>query len=592
MKLGVKLISSYLFVVGLVAVVGIISGSYNRNVTETLKAENQVATQTVEYAFNVERNLYVTLRLLQELNDSYLSENPDVLSLERRGEGFIRSDIKEQFDEMYLNFINLRNIKVNAERVDSADIDFFSDLKDKLITYEGYANIIQEDLAEGNLKSAEQVFNITLVPYFDNNILPSLKTLREISRQEQSLMVEQLDESRYKMEQVTIWATLVAFLIALSIVIVINASIVKPMSKITEASQKIGEGDLDTYIDLDRKDEVGQLASSFNNMIENLKKKTISRDFLDNVIESMKEALFIVNEKDEIERINQAACTLLDYEHDELLGKHMEEILLAEPGSRKGIETKLRKSSGQQVDVTVTSSVLSNPYGSSILRLFVVSDISERVASEEQIKKSLEEKKVLLAEIHHRVKNNLAVISGLLQMQSWNIQSDEAKRVLADSQLRVESIALVHEMLYESDSLAYIRYDKYINDLMQAISSMYMDSGMDVDLVSNVDGVDLTINQAIPVSLLLNEIIVNAYKHAFPDDRKGKIEVKMWEELSRVYIEVSDNGVGVNVEKMQEKSSLGLTLIRTLIKQVDGEFKFENIPGGGTKVSVSFEMDF
>jgi two-component sensor histidine kinase/HAMP domain-containing protein len=591
-KLGVKLISSYLFVVGLVAVVGIISGSYNRKVTETLKVENQVATQTVEYAFNVERNLYVTLRLLQELNDSYLSSNPGELELERRGDGFIRADIKEQFDEMYTNFINLRNIKVNSVRTDSTDIAFFDDLKDKLIAYEGYANLIQNDLAEGNLKSAGQVFNITLVPYFDNNILPSLQTLRELARQEQAIMVQQLDESRTKMENVTIWATLIAFIIALSIVLIINASIVKPMSKITEASKKIGDGDLDTHIDLDRKDEVGQLASSFNNMVENLKKKTISRDFLDNVIESMKEALFIVNEKDEIERVNHAACKLLDYKLDELIGKHVDDILLSEPGSRKSVETKLRKSSGQQVDVSVTSSVLSNPYGSSELRLFVVSDISERVASEEQIKKSLEEKKVLLAEIHHRVKNNLAVISGLLQMQSWNIQSDEAKRVLADSQLRVESIALVHEMLYESDSLAYIRYDKYINDLMQAISSMYMDTGMDVDLVSEVDGVDLTINQAIPVSLLLNEIIVNAYKHAFPEGKKGRIEVKMWEELSRVYIEVSDDGIGVDAEKMQEKSSLGLTLIRTLIKQVDGEFKFEKIPSGGTKVSVSFEMDF
>ncbi len=592
MRLGVKLISSYLFVVVLVAAVGIISRSYNRNVNESLKAENKKTTNTVEYAYNMERNLYVTLRLLQELYDNYLESNQNPFELEHRGTGIILDDIDTQFDELYINYINLRNLTIQDENVDSLDIQFMQGLKDKLITYEGYSELIRNDLESGNMGSAEQVFRITLVPYFDNNILPSINTLRELAKQEQTVMVNQLDESLNKVDLVTLWATLVAFFIALSIVLLLNASIVRPMNKLSLASRKIGEGDLDTHIEVNSSDEVGQLMNAFNMMVENLKKRTISRDFLDNVIESMKEALFIINEDNIVERVNNAACLLLGYEHDELVGLNISEIQLAVPDSEHSIEARMMKRSGERVDVTITMSKLTNPYGNSELRLFVITDISDRVESEEQIKKSLEEKKVLLAEIHHRVKNNLAVISGLLQMQSWSIESDEAKKVLSDSHLRVQSIALVHEMLYESDSLAYIRYDKYINDLLQAITSMYMETGIDVDLKSNVDEIELTINQAIPVSLLLNEIIVNAYKHAFDGRDKGEIVVDMWDELNKVYIEIKDNGVGVDINEMEESRSMGMTIIRTLIKQVDGSYNVEQLAEGGTKVSVEFELDY
>ena len=592
MRLGVKLISSYLFVVVLVAAVGIISRSYNRNVNESLKAENKKTTNTVEYAYNMERNLYVTLRLLQELYDNYLESNQNPFELEHRGTGIILDDIDTQFDELYINYINLRNLTIQDENVDSLDIQFMQGLKDKLITYEGYSELIRNDLESGNMGSAEQVFRITLVPYFDNNILPSINTLRELAKQEQTVMVNQLDESLNKVDLVTLWATLVAFFIALSIVLLLNASIVRPMNKLSLASRKIGEGDLDTHIEVNSSDEVGQLMNAFNMMVENLKKRTISRDFLDNVIESMKEALFIINEDNIVERVNNAACLLLGYEQDELVGLNISEIQLAVPDSEHSIEARMMKRSGERVDVTITMSKLTNPYGNSELRLFVITDISDRVESEEQIKKSLEEKKVLLAEIHHRVKNNLAVISGLLQMQSWSIESDEAKKVLSDSHLRVQSIALVHEMLYESDSLAYIRYDKYINDLLQAITSMYMETGIDVDLKSNVDEIELTINQAIPVSLLLNEIIVNAYKHAFDGRDKGEIVVDMWDELNKVYIEIKDNGVGVDINEMEESRSMGMTIIRTLIKQVDGSYNVEQLAEGGTKVSVEFELDY
>ena len=592
MRLGVKLISSYLFVVVLVAAVGIISRSYNRNVNESLKAENKKTTNTVEYAYNMERNLYVTLRLLQELYDNYLESNQNPFELEHRGTGIILDDIDTQFDELYINYINLRNLTIQDDNVDSLDIQFMQGLKDKLITYEGYSELIRNELESGNMGSAEQVFRITLVPYFDNNILPSINTLRELAKQEQTVMVNQLDESLNKVDLVTLWATLVAFFIALSIVLLLNASIVRPMNKLSLASRKIGEGDLDTHIEVNSSDEVGQLMNAFNMMVENLKKRTISRDFLDNVIESMKEALFIINEDNIVERVNNAACLLLGYEQDELVGLNISEIQLAVPDSEHSIEARMMKRSGERVDVTITMSKLTNPYGNSELRLFVITDISDRVESEEQIKKSLEEKKVLLAEIHHRVKNNLAVISGLLQMQSWSIESDEAKKVLSDSHLRVQSIALVHEMLYESDSLAYIRYDKYINDLLQAITSMYMETGIDVDLKSNVDEIELTINQAIPVSLLLNEIIVNAYKHAFDGRDKGEIVVDMWDELNKVYIEIKDNGVGVDINEMEESRSMGMTIIRTLIKQVDGSYNVEQLAEGGTKVSVEFELDY
>lgn len=197
------------------------------------------------------------------------------------------------------------------------------------------------------------------------------------------------------------------------------------------------------------------------------------------------------------------------------------------------------------------------------------------------------EKEILLAEIHHRVKNNLAVISGLLQMQMWKTDNDSAREVLRDSQLRVQSIALVHEKLYQSDSLSEVQFDRYAGELLGAIADTYVNQQRSIELVTDLQPVVMNVNQAIPCSLLLNELAVNAYKHAFLNGESGRIHIKVWKESGDILLRVSDNGRGLPEGfEFKGEDTMGMSLLETLVEQLDGEVKAYN--SGGAVFEVRF----
>lgn len=571
---------------------GIISRSLSQSVNETLKDENKLVAESIQYASNMERNLYQSMLLIQTLKNYDKVNGGNATVLNRKGKGQIVEEIYAQFDELEANREELKKLALQSENSEDQDQLFLEDLKGKFEIYQGAVENVIEAINRQDASSAEGVYFQSLIPYFEDNIRGSITELKTFIVSNQEKTIVSLDEGSERVDMVTIWTTIIAFIIALAIILLVNSSIVKPIYNLSEAAKSVGQGDLDYQLPVERSDEIGQLSESFNLMVDNLNKRTISRDFLDNIIESMHESLFIVDEKGKIERANHAALKLSGHSYDDLIGKKLEDLGISHFDASENNEIQLVQKEGNKIDVSLSVNEVSNPAGDIIQKLYVAYDITERKRTDEQVKNSLEEKKVLLAEIHHRVKNNLAVISGLLQLQSWNIKSQEAKNVLYDSQLRVQSIALVHEMLYESDSLAYIRYDKYINDLLQAISSMYMDTGSDIVLSSDVEEIELTINQAIPCSLLLNEIIVNAYKHAFVDKDKGNINVKMRQEMNKILIEVCDDGKGIAEGEEKGEGSLGMTLIKTLIKQIDGEYEIVSNDHGGTSVNVQFELDY
>jgi len=228
--------------------------------------------------------------------------------------------------------------------------------------------------------------------------------------------------------------------------------------------------------------------------------------------------------------------------------------------------------------------------GAKVGSVAVASDITERKQAERRIRESLKEKEVMLAEIHHRVKNNLAVVSGLLQLQSFNAKNSDVQNALADSQLRIQSIALVHEMLYENESLAYIKYDKYISDLMEAISNMLLRDDRVIKIETKIDPLALSINQAIPFSLMITEIVVNAFKHAFNGKKEGKIVVEVKMEGDLVRMNITDDGQGVDIHEFNNSKSLGATLIKTLSSQLNAEFTIlERDQNSGSVFQVTFE---
>ncbi|MBD3615829.1 MAG: PAS domain S-box protein [Gracilimonas sp.] len=204
-----------------------------------------------------------------------------------------------------------------------------------------------------------------------------------------------------------------------------------------------------------------------------------------------------------------------------------------------------------------------------------------------ELEKFLQEKETLLAEIHHRVKNNLAVVSGMMQLQAFGSDNEELQAQLLDSVARIKTMASVHELLYQSNSFSQLEFSETLKKLVENVSDTYLtDKEIVVDI--QCDPVTLNINLAIPAALIVNEVLTNAYKHAFKASKDGKIIFKLKEKDSQIYIEIADNGVGMPQNKMEKvESSLGMHLIAVLSDQLEGVQEYKS-KGKGTTFTLNF----
>jgi PAS domain S-box-containing protein len=204
----------------------------------------------------------------------------------------------------------------------------------------------------------------------------------------------------------------------------------------------------------------------------------------------------------------------------------------------------------------------------------VYTDVTQRKQAEKQLRASLQEKDVLLREIHHRVKNNLAVVASLFYLQSEQIQDPAVEKLLQDSQDRVRSMALVHESLYRSENLAQVDLAEYARSLANHLFHVYGHPQSRVELLTDLQPVVLSIEKAVPCGLILNELLSNALKHAFPHHREGTIWLKLQRDAAgQITIRVADNGVGLPPHfDPATKSSLGLRVVRILTQQLQGRF--------------------
>jgi PAS domain S-box-containing protein len=236
-------------------------------------------------------------------------------------------------------------------------------------------------------------------------------------------------------------------------------------------------------------------------------------------------------------------------------------------------------------------SPIVNDNGEIIGAISFSSDISERKQTEVQIKASLKEKETLLQEIHHRVKNNMNVISSLLKLQSNNIEDDQIKEVLKDSQSRVYAMSAVHETLHGSEKLSEIDLKSYLSKITSAIFQTYSTDNKKAKLNCNIDDVPISLNQAYPLGLVINELISNSLKYAFPKDSTGEITVQMKKQDKELELIVMDDGVGMpDGMDWKNSSTLGLKLVRTLVEnQLDGTIDLDNT--NGTKFTIKFNIE-
>ncbi len=210
-----------------------------------------------------------------------------------------------------------------------------------------------------------------------------------------------------------------------------------------------------------------------------------------------------------------------------------------------------------------------------------------RRQAEEQLKASLREKEVLLQEVHHRVKNNLQVITSILNLQSQYIKDELALRLFKESQTRIKSISLVHEKLYRSKDLVRIDFSDYVQEIATHLFHLYGKRAI-IALELNIDKLSMHMNTAIPCGIIINELVSNALKYAFPDDRKGKIGIRLQEDQDHQYVlTVMDNGIGFPKDlNFRHTETLGLQLVVTLTSQLDGTIQMND--GEGTTFTIRF----
>jgi len=204
------------------------------------------------------------------------------------------------------------------------------------------------------------------------------------------------------------------------------------------------------------------------------------------------------------------------------------------------------------------------------------------------LQESLHEKEVLLSEVHHRVKNNLALVSGMLQMQVFDEENEQVINKLNNSMLRVEAMASIHQLLYESSSFSRLEFSKIINKLIKATHDS-LSAGKEIDIEIETEPFELNINQAVPCSLIINEAITNVYKHAFKNREKGWVKAVLRCDEDLVTFKIEDNGIGLPEDfDLDNLSSLGTKIITALVKQLNGTQELVPRDGGGTIFRLKF----
>jgi two-component sensor histidine kinase len=237
--------------------------------------------------------------------------------------------------------------------------------------------------------------------------------------------------------------------------------------------------------------------------------------------------------------------------------------------------------------MSLSARVLQQKRGSDPLVLLAIEDITPR-------KRLAETSSTLLKEIHHRVKNNLQLVSSLLSLQSRYIQDPKALEAFKDSEDRVRSMALIHEKMYEFKQIGKISFKEYISDLVNHLFKLYAADSKKVELVVKVEEVYLNMDLAMPCSLIANELLSNALKYAFPDGRRGRIEIHLKKVISSkkkpagtFVLLIKDNGVGFPAQiDLKNTHSMGMQIVTSLTRQLNGEIKVDR--KGGTAFRIAF----
>jgi PAS domain S-box-containing protein len=530
-------------------------------------------------------------------------EEPAENLLDPEAPGFAGS-AEERLDESlqalgyYLE--QLKSPAVGADSASNPQDQRSALLERRLGALEQQRNVL-EDLAKRDLAAASLYLEETIDPHLDRNMLPVVYALRGEAEETLSDQVRAIatraDASMRVALIVSVLAVLGMGILGWGLWRAVDA----PIRALHSAALEIGHGHLETRVEVKTQGELGVLADAFNQMAEELASTTVSVKSLQSIFDSMAGILILLDADRKITNVNRGALRLLGYTREDLLGRPFDLVCArssdasleaaleqAQEGIAAVEELPLVRRNGSAVLVSFSSAGIRAENGPVQGYICIAQDLTEHKMIEEQVRTSLAEKEVLLRELHHRVKNNMQVISSLLAIQASYSSNAQTVRELEESQGRIQSMALIHELLHGAEDLARLDPNGYLDSLAaQLARSFGVSGGIGVEV--ELGAVPLDLDQALVCGLIVNELVTNALKHAFTDGSKGEIMIGLRDrgEETRI-LEVRDNGPGMKPPGGEKDQTLGLTLVRTLARQLGGQVFFE--AGVGTTVRIEFPI--
>lgn len=436
----------------------------------------------------------------------------------RKGDGSAIEDARK------ISFQALESWKINEgggigkRATANKDLEDVENVERELIKLNRIGSAIPDLTGRGETAQALRLLVNEIEPIVHGQLADILD---ESVRHEGQALAESLDNvnSSSREMQFGLGAfSLLILVIGLGTPWLLSKTIISPILELKNAASRVGSGELETKVRVTSASELAQLASTFNQMTDDIKE---SRDSL----------------------------------HE----------------ANRGLEQK------------VSERTLELKNANERLQLELV----ERERANEIIRSSLREKEMLLKEVHHRVKNNMQVISSLLNLQGKQIKDEQARAVFQASQNRVKSMALIHESLYQTDDVSQINFAEYLRKLIKHISQSYKTPTDSIKMKVNVVDVMLGVDTAVPCGLIINELVSNSLKHAFPEGREGEIVIDLSASDSSYKLTLSDDGIGLPEGlDIEQAKTLGLKLVGTLTEQLGGQLSRSN--GRGTKFEITF----
>ncbi|PAV05546.1 MULTISPECIES: CHASE4 domain-containing protein [Methanobacterium] len=501
-----------------------------------------------------------------------------------------------------------------------------------------YLNDVEIQHLSGEIQSS-----LTLVSYNDSNMPADFQTARDSMSQSSPFFIKAINDSYiagyalindingkpafilkterprgfYKEYQNTLSYFIASLLIiccllAVITLIYLDRSILSKLSRFSRDISIIGKkGDLSTRILTDGEDELSSLAESINGMLSRIEtsQDQLKKSELEfrSLVELANNSIILTDSKGKIILWNKSAQRMFRYSENEILGKPISILFPDEyhESYQKVMDNPYNSANSQNMGIICDSYGFKKDKSRIMVEIShiswkikkekfycaIIRDTTDSKQAENEIKESLREKEALLMEIHHRVKNNMQIISSLLSLQSRYIKDKDAFEVFKESQNRVKSMAMIHERLYNSKGLAKIDFAGYIKNLVDDLFDSYGVNHDDVKIDISADKIFLNADTAIPVGLIINELVTNSLKYAFPaensDHEENRIYIKFHRNNKNILLVVGDTGIGLPEDvDLQHSETLGLRLIRSLVDQINGTVELRG--NGQTEFRIIF----